>query len=572
MPGIQLKSVAPLEEYFVHQAETKRQYNKDMQRFAGSPDIQAQLTDHFTREMAKGESTMQRDMAKGVTAVGVADIAPSIPQDLDPVYRSLDAKNEPYGRNMILRAVPKIQGWARQHEYALQTSTGMGGTYGQSTEYGVGNFMKPTQTLFYSYPRWQKLLYMRSRSANDVRSIGDGSEQQIRLNHRRLRNSNLIHADSRGQLSGVSGLLPKGIIQLIEEGTNGTTATGSDGYNYNGRGHTWDVKAQPMTTQTLRQVPEQLVQVWGGASNLTSFMPSRSISGLEAQGDTARRAMGPLDMYTLGQAVGGLTVNGRNIDIVPEDDLNPFSRDCPRGMYTTNRPEGAPTGNPTVAITVQTEGTDDPLKVYGLWDTNPYGIGTFRYVVTYMDDQGLESAGVLSSLGTVSTSGKEVKLTISGVPANATLVRIFRLDTLFLTRRNITSPAVTHSCWIADVAPPGTGAAFTWVDYNEVRPYCGTALILSLGASQTLPYMTSRQKFEQMLMEGGLENIAPFITEEQSVWAENTVREVYVGPQMFTHLLANTLDVTSHYLLGSWVSTEVTHPLLCGIIRNLPLT
>ena len=557
MPPIS-HTTAPLEQYYLNIATASRRYEELSGRFAHNPNMLAELEREYSAEMAKG-----------VPAIGLGDLAASIPQDLDPVYRSLDVKAEGLGRNTLLRIIPKIQGYARTHEYALQTSTGLGGTSGASTEYGVGNFMRPVQSAMSSSPRWLKLHYMRSRSADDVRTIGDFSEQQVRLNLRRLANQMLIWGDTRKQFGGVAGLGAKGLIQLIEEGTSGTAGLGTSGYNYQSRGHTWDWKGQAPSIELMRQGPRELFHLWGSASSLNAFMPSRTLAGLEALSDANRRGSDPFAFAFQGQAVTGILVGGMFVPYIPDDDLSPFARDS-RGLYNITRPEGAPAGAPTCVVVQQNEGTTDSLT-FGLWDENPYGAGDVRYVPTYFDENDMESRGTLTGATTVSSGGtKEVKITISDVPANATRVRIYRYDAEYGTARGISSPAATDACWVFDVAPPGDGSPIVVIDHNQKRPYCGTGLLLNV-ASDTLPYLTGRTAFDNAVRENAFENIMPFVSEAQTNWAENAVREVYVGPTMLTHMVANTMDTRLNYLMACWRSVEVTNPFTCGVLQNLPL-
>jgi len=560
-----VRNIAATGDYFTNQAAARRRYNELADRYKDRPAV----LDELSREL-------ETEMAKGVAAIGLGDIGSSIPQDLDPVYRSLDAKNEGYGRNMILRAIPKIQGHARSHEYVLQTSTGLGRTSGYASEYGVGNFLRPSQVKLTSAPKWLKLMYMRSRSADDVRSIGDFSEPQTRLNLRRLMSGALIWGDTRTQLNGADGLGPKGILQLIEDGTNGTDLTRTDAYNPNGRGHVWDWKGQGPSLELVRQGPRELFSMWGSASNLAMFMPNRAISGIEALNDANRRGMSAFDFMIQGQSVTAVTVNGNAIPYIPEEDLSPFGQNAPRGFYqTANAPEGAPTGAPTCTPTLQNEGTTDSLT-YGLWDSNPYGgnsANSVRYVVTYFDENDAESQGTLTGATSVTGNGtKEMKLVITGVPANATRIRIYRYDSQFGTLQGISSPAATNACWGMDAAPPGDGSSVTVIDHNLQRPYCGTGIIMGI-QSEVLPYLTGRQVFDQAVRENQFEGVMPFVSEDQlSQWTENTIREVYVGPTMFTNLLANTMDTRLHYMIGCWRSVEITNPFLCGILKNIPLT
>lgn len=561
-------NVAATGDYFLNKAAAERRHAEMTARYANHPEMLAQ----FDKEL-------EQEMSKGVAAIGLGDIGPSIPQDLDQTYRSLDAKNEGYGLNMILRAVPKIQGFARTHEYVLQTSTGLGGTAGRANEYAVGNFLRPVQQKLTSSPKWLKLMYMRSRSADDVRSIGDFSEPQTRLNLRRIMNSELIWADTRAQLNGANGLGQRGIIELIQSGTNGVDGLGTDAYNYGANsgaplGHTWDWKGQGPSLELVRQAPRELFHMWGNANNLAFFMPNRAIAGIEALQDANRRANNAFDFAFNGQAVSGILVNGNLIPYIPDSDLSPFSRDNLRGFYNTRRPEGAPTTAPVCTPVLQNEGTTDSIT-YGLWDSNPYGgnsANSVRYVVTFFDDNDMESLGTLTGATLVTGNGtKEMKLTITGIPANATRGRVYRFDTNYGTLRGISSPAATDACWIMDFAPPGDGSSVVVIDHNVKRPYCGTGIVMGV-QSAAMPYLTSRERFEQAVRENGFEGIMPFVSEDVlSHWVDNSIREVYVGPTMFTNLLANTMDTRLHYMIGCWRSAEMTNPFLGAVINNIPL-
>lgn len=552
-----------LEEYHLRQARISQGIEQDRARLAGRPELLRAMEEHYAEEMKKGAA-----------ALGVNDFGPSIPQDLDRTYRSLDAKNEGWGRCSLLKAVPKIQGFARTHEYAMQVRTGLGGTEGASSESSVGSALFPTQAKFTSTPRWVKNVYQRTRSADDVTIIGDLSESNTRLIHRRLVNGNLIWGDTRTRLNGTDGLTSKGIIQLIEEGTNGSNSSlGTDGWNYNGKGHIVDWKSQPVSTELARTIPDEVFNVWGSSGQLKMFMPSRAITGMESAQDGNRRNYGPFDSMFQGNVVTGITVNGKFIPFIPEDDLNPFSRDAFRGFYHTRRPTGYPTTLLTVTPAAQTEGTTDGY-VYNLWDDNHFGSGSVRYVVTYFDADDRESLGSLSSAITVN-SGQEAKITVSNIPVDATRIRVYRYDAEYGTLKGLSASA-DLACWVMDAVPTGSGAPTVIIDHNEQRPYCGTGLVLSLSSDMAdlmseLAESGKGNLWKQALTERNLDNSAPFVTEEASLYNENTVREVYVGPQLAVNQLAISGDFRVHYLLSSWRSTEITNPFLCGIVKNIPL-
>lgn len=545
-------------DYLVSRAQAREKYEEDRARFANSPQMLELLDKQYDSEMAKG-----------VAGVGIADVAASIPQDLDPRLQSLYAQGEPYGMNMLLKTTPAIEGAAPSHQYALQVTSGLGGTGGAAGEYSTGVFLKPRQELITSYLKWTKVRHLKSAAANMVRSIGDYSQQQAFLNHRRLVNQSLIYDNTAAQVGGTGGLRRRGVIQGIVEGTNGTDARiPVDGYNYLGQfGHTWDVKGQTFTENVLRSVPAELVSIWGNNANLKAFLPSKSISGLEAGESERRRHNNPLDAQFQGQMLSGLVSNGNYIPYIVEHDLNPFGKDNSRGIYSSARPDNAPSGYPTITPTAVSPGTGSS-EDYSLFDANNYGAGTVYYAAAWFDGDDLLSAARLSD-GVAVAEDEIVQLVISGVPANATSVRIWRCDQQYLDLKNV-SAALAHSCWIMDVTPPGTGDTFTVYDYNVTRPYCGTGLILSVNTPMAA-VANSVGAWDNFLRSKDFASVAPFMSQIESELSQNALRQVYVGPKQLTFQLANTLHTDQNMLIGSWCSLEVINPFVCGVIKNLPV-
>lgn len=527
--------------------------------------------------MAKGRMTSaeaQERMAKGSPVVA-ADQSNLTTIDVEPVAVNLQWTQSDPRELVALKTLPAAPATLRHHQWKVMTQIYQDGWSGATAELGRGVAVKPTfedrSVDLKLYSAEADTSIVAAHEAAKVEALGTKDPVEITrraamlaLMHRV--DWNLYFSRTDTDRNGTNGLQFKGIIQQIEEGTNGTVGTVSPfDEAYGGNGHIIDMKGQEWTFDNIRSAHSGPVAFRLAANAL--FMSPLAMMGLSASLDGAVRlgAQGIRPMRW-GQAndglITGLTGQGSDLMFVPVNAMIPAYA---QGKYTTSRPEDAPATVPTV---LDATVTSDNAAFHGVtdtvtskWDSSPEGIGSVYYVITQWVN-GRESLGTRWPTGTSTqavTASQQVNFQIQTDPA-ATRISVYRSKT------DQSSTATTETWHIFDVATDSSGTT-VFFDNNESRPDTEHAIAMVLDGP-AFDVMAEVGNAERALTQ--LRRDFSRVNAGEINRSYNGVRRAHLGPTI------GQLDMGKIYLsLGtpanyySICAPMVADPYKCYVFKNL---
>jgi hypothetical protein len=349
------------------------------------------------------------------------------------------------------------------------------------------------------------------------------------------KNRAMYFSDTRTQRSGADATRFEGLLQQIEEGTDGTNGTSPYG------SHVIDFEGQPFTAANVRKYTAQVITLFGFLNCM--IMDPWVRAELEASMDPAQMNLLPIGArpFMLGQNIGGMHTQGGDVFFHTDNTLTPlYSK--PRYRHVAMR--GAP-GAPTASHTLNATATSPNVSKWFAADAS-----TFFWMITEIRD-GRESLGVRvpASGGQAVTVDNEVEFAIT--PNDP-------LSDTFAIYRGVNGQATTTAWKIFEVANDGGGAAVTAFDLNAYRPNCSTVFGLNI-RSEASEYLHSAPTGLRDNYSLAVEESERFLTMSDN--PQNTVTMVSLGPSMGVLELAAILATTSRPLLYSACAMQVRNPL-----------
>ncbi len=462
-------------------------------------------------------------MAKAVTTSNIANV---VPQDLErETYNALwDIRHA--NVLMALKLIPTQKATQIVHEFSRLTS------YGQTR--GMG-FVNETSIPQASDPVFQrrtvniKLLaalaeVFQLAQMEQTISVGGHNDAvgiaKWTVLHDFLWRTNraFYYSDTRTQRLGEAGSAFKGLIQQIEEGTDGTVDTSIFG------SHVIDMEGQPLTPTTLRQRLLRIVNYFGAPTCLITSPEVRA--DFEARLDAAGRISLPVNgnPFVLGQRVGGFRMGDVDLAFHTDLQMGPYHG---QGRYVAVAQSGAP-AIPTATGTNNAVASGSNVSKF---DANTKGAGDVFYMITEVKN-GQESLGrrVPSSGVYTVVVGGEVAFSLQASDPTSDSFRIYRG-----TRTNGVTQANTEAEFAFEVANSTDGTAVTAYDLNRKRPGLHTAMCMDI-ASPAHDYFNQLQTGQLTKQMSSAEQAETFGNQSENMG--NTIARARLGPEYGTMELA----------------------------------
>lgn len=359
----------------------------------------------------------------------------------------------------------------------------------------------------------------------------------------RKKNRAMYFSDTRTQRSGADATRFEGLLQQIEEGTDGTNGTSPYG------SHVIDFEGQPFTAANVRKYTAQTITLFGFLNCM--FMDPWVRADLEASMDSAQMNLLPIGAkpFMLGQNVGGMHTQGGDVYFHTDNTLTPLYS---KPQYRALAMRGAPAA-PAASHTLNASASGANVSKWNASDA-----GTFFWVVTEIRD-GRESLGtrVPASGGQAVAVGNEVEFSIT--PSDP-------LSDTFAIYRGVNGQANVTAWKIFEVANSGGGAAVTAFDLNAYRPNTSSVFALNI-RSESSEYLHSAPTGLRDTYALAVEESERFLTMSDN--PQNTVTMVTLGPTMGVMELAAVLATTSRPLLYSACAMQVRNPLQNLVFINV---
>lgn len=499
--------------------------------------------------LAKAHPTNEDVALELRKAVGTSDVTALVPEDLEIEAHNTLWDESSANELTFLKMLPSTPATQIEHKYSLITAYGDEQDFAFFPERGLppGSSVGSAQRTVNIKMQGQRAsTFLLSSMEKTVKALGTSGAQNInraavRLGLMRKIERGALFSDTTEVRQGSGGIRYKGILQLIREGTDGTTGTSPFG------SHIIDMEGDALTVANVRTHAARVVSLFGDLSAL--LMDPFVASDFEGSLDTAQRLNFPIQASALmvGQRVAGIQTGTSNVFFHPDNTL---SSAFTKRAYTTNVGEGAPTVLPTVVATAQTDNsTGDTVE--SKWDAA--SAGNVFYVVTEIVDgvEGLGRRYPTAGSFTAVTAGQEVKLVIT--PGNS-LADGFRVY-----RGTDADDRMVAARFCFGVSNSGSGAAVTCYDNNLYRPNTSVAFGLPMfGEAVTA-------------LQGGYANAKKLSSELLGAkeGARNVVAMAQLGPKMGTLDMARVLATQDHSLLYSAGAPLVRNPLQCVVFINI---
>ncbi|MGB0972874.1 MAG: hypothetical protein ACPGVG_18240 [Mycobacterium sp.] len=493
-------------------------------------------------------SQLLQNLEKAITA---GDITAVVPEDLEiEAHNTLWDLTDPTELT-LLKLCPSVGATSVRHEYTRITSFGSQRDSGHFTETGL-----PARTGFGSSRQEVNIkligvmgpTYLLASLEKTQKALGTQGAANIQraalqrnLLHKKCRS--MYFSDTRNSKGGDDGLIPAGLIQQIEQGTDGTVGARSPWGS-----HVIDMQEQPLTVDTLRDKVSQGIIVHGAMNSL--LMDPFARGDFEGSLDAAERLELPIGAraFMVGQNVGGLQTQNGQIWFETDNTLSAMHS---RPQYRTDDThDQTPTSTPTVTATAQAVSGSNVSE----WDAS--SAGNVYYVVTEVVNE-MEGLGTRApASGTVAVAaGQEVALSITAGNFQADRFRVYR---------GTDSDTADTDAWfvfeVANGVSPGAVAAF---DLNEWRPNTSVAFGLRVSSWAT------------RAMRGG-ERTGYYAAQAMSASMvgtqdspDSTVACVTLGPKMGVMQIAPIAPTVDNPLLYSAYAMEVRNPRQNFVFKNI---
>ena len=484
-------------------------------------------------------------------AVTTGTITALVPEDLEVQAHNTLWDETDANELTLLKLAPSVQARQIVHQFTKITSYGFdrnSGFFGEQSLPPETNFGSERVSVNIRLMGEIGPTFLLAALEQTQQALGTSGAQNIERvalmkNVMRKKNRNLYFSDTRTTRLGANGLRFAGILQQIEDGTDGTTGTSIYG------SHVIDMAGQPLTVDTLRERLAKSSTLFGMFTSL--IMDPLVRSDFEGSLDGATRLPMPLAAapYMIGQMVAGLQSQGKILKFYTDNGLTPIYA---RPKYTTSLVTGAPSTVPTVTASAGAVGGGRT----SYWDSS--SAGNVFYVVTETVDE-LEGLGTRYPAGAATfavAAGEEVTLTIT--PGNPTCdsFKVYRgIDT--------DGTASTDAWFVFEVANSGGGAAVTAHDDNEWRPNTSVAFGLNILSEAQRAMSAARPD----AYESAREKAASFLSQNDR--PGNTIAVAGLGPQTGIMALASVLAHVDRPLVYSACAPEVRNPFQNVVFKNI---
>lgn len=481
-------------------------------------------------------------LEKAITTGTIQDI---VPEALEENAHNTLWRASSHNELTLLKLLPNTSTHSIKHEYDKVVSFGEDQGHGGFGTFSETSLPLETQPGFERVETYVRLLgetsstfllasMQKTIKAEGVTGAAPIGRKLLQLNLLRKKNRALYFSDTRTVRGGTGGARFKGLLQLIEEGTDGTTGTSPYG------SHVIDMEGQPLTVENMRNKGAQVISQFGYLNSL--LMDGFVRADLEASMDAAQRLPLPIQArpFMLGAHIGGITTNGGQMFFHTDNMLAPMH--C-KGQYRAVASPGAP-GAPTVAGQINT------VPVGGVSKWNAADASNCFWIVTEMKDERESLGARYPTTGTVAVSqGDEAQFTIT--PSNP-------LSDSFKIYRGDDSDSANTDAWFAfEVANSNGGGAVVAYDLNHYRPGTGTAFGFNI-RSESQQVLHSAPSGVMSAYASAVEQSERFLGQPDD--ATNTVTAVQLGPAMGVMELAPILATVARPLLYSACAAQVRNP------------
>lgn len=477
-------------------------------------------------------------------AVTTGTIAQVVREDLEAVVHNTLWQPQSPNQLVLSKMLPSLAAKKTKHEFTRLTSYGSSGNRGRG--YFTETSLPPTSTHGFDRayvnvkllgtiaPTFMLAEYEAQLEVHGTTSPATAQAESARRDLLRKIEREMIIADDRTVRDGENGVVMRGIIQQIEQGTDGTLGI----YGLDGASNVIDMEGEPLTPDTIRQKMAAAFDVFGVFNTLV--MPPKVRAGFEQSLDGAVRLgyPAPLQAMNLGQYTAGVMSNGLFVKFHTSQDIGVGYL---HPKYEAVVEDGAPTTLPTgTAAAVAGGGTSK-------WDAR--SAGNVFYVVTEVK-AGREGLGrrIPASGFLAVAAGQKVQITLTAGDAGSDSFRIYRGD-------DQTSPSglTTDAQHIFDVAHTAAGAAQVVEDVNKWRH--GHEIVLGLRlASAAQQSMASSASYDEAWAKR-----AEFFGMADDP-TQNTVTMVHLGPKMAEFDLPKNLFQARNPLLATAMAVQVRNP------------
>lgn len=507
----------------------------------------------------RGINTERMILERLEKAVHSGNITAVVPEDLEiEAHSTLWDETDPTELT-ALKLIPNVQATSIVHEYTRVNSYGYRRNSGffneralpPETNFGSTRVTNNIKLIGEVGPTFLLAALEKTQKALGTMGAQNIERVAIRRNVLWKKNLDLYFADTRATRDGVSSARFKGLAQLIEEGTDGTSGTSSFG------SHMIDMEGQPLTLDSVRDKVGKGIVNFGRFSSL--IMDPLARADLEASFDAAHRinVPNPLAPYLVGQSIGGIQTQGGVTYF--ETDVG-LSSIYSRPQYTTDLIDGAPTGTPTVVVTAQADNSTTDT-VDSKWDAD--SAGNIYWVVTEMVDEkeGLGTRYPAGSGYTAVAAGQEAAMVLTPSSAEVQSFKVYR------GAEDENQVLATDAWFIFEVAAAAGGAAVTAFDNNLFRPETTWAFGLNIISSSERALHTYKGDGTLTAYEHARARSTDFLRNADT--PRNTVAVASLGPTMGILALASVLAEVDRPLVYSACCPEVRNPLQNFVFKNI---
>lgn len=490
-------------------------------------------------------------------AVHSGNITAIVPEDLELEAHSTLWSETDSTELTLLKLVPSVPATSITHEYTRINSFGYDKNSGffderslpPETNFGSARIEVPIKLMGEVGPTFLLAALEKTQKALGTQGAQNIERTALRLNVLRKKNRNLFFSDTRVTREGTSSQRFKGILQLIQEGTDGTSGTSPFG------DHVIDMEGAPLTVDTVRDKIAKGIQLFGRMTCL--IMDPFARSDFEASLDAAHRLGIPnqLAPYMIGQSIGGIQTQG-GVTFFETDNV--LSAQHSRWQYTATLVDGAPSGTPTVSVAAGAPGAGET----SVWDAAT--VGDIYWVVTEVVSEkeglGTRFPTALASYTAV-TAGQKATLTITPSSPQVESCRIYR------GRSEDGDDALVDAYFIYEVATAASGAQFTSADLNQWRPNTTCAFGLRIVSASERALHTPRNDGTLNMYEHARANSDQYFGMPDV--KQNTVAVANLGPTMGILALASLLPEVDRPLVYSACAPEVRNPFQNFVFKNI---
>jgi hypothetical protein len=490
-------------------------------------------------------------LEKAITTGTITDL---VPEALEEQAHNTLWRSSSHNELTLLKLIPATSTHSIRHEYDRITSFGEDQGHGGFGAFNETTLPLETQPSFERVETYVRLLgetsstfllaslekTIKVEGATGAAPIG---RKMVQLNLLRKKNRALYFMDTRTVRGGTGSARFKGLLQQIEEGTDGTEGTSPYG------SHVIDMEGGRLTVENIRQKAAQIISLFGYPTCM--IMDGFARADLEGSMDAAQRLPLPIQArpFMLGQHIGGITTNGGQMFFHTDNLLAPIHA---KGQYRAVATQGAP-GAPNLSGAVVT------VPTAGVSKWNAADAGNYFWLVTEVKDERESLAARYPTSGTQAvTQGDQVNLTIT--PSNPTS------DSFKVYRGDDSDSADTDAWFAFEVANSNGGGAVVAYDLNHDRPGTSVAFALNI-RSESQAILHSAPSGVRSSYALAVEESERFMGQPDDY--TNTVTAVELGPTMGVMELAPILATVGRPLLYSACAMQVRNPLQNFVFKNV---